>query len=35
LENLARSMSIEEQEVVRNALAILITKAKQLEKTPN
>ena len=34
LENLAQSMSIEEQEVVRDALTILITKAKQLEKSP-
>jgi DNA-binding MarR family transcriptional regulator len=35
LENLARSMTTEEQELVRSALAILISRARQLEKSPN
>lgn len=35
LENLARSMTPEEQEQVRKAMVILIERARQLEKTPN
>lgn len=35
LESLAQSMTVEEQEVVRNALAILITRARQLEESPS
>jgi DNA-binding MarR family transcriptional regulator len=35
LESLARSMTAEEQEAVGNALAILIARARQLEKSPN